>query len=53
VLFLGGKSPQKSWRNNFRVRVRTLTVMDIYALNFMPEPTFPVEPSHKDYNGIA
>ena len=25
----GGKGPQKSWRNNIRVRVRALTVMDI------------------------
>ena len=27
--FLGGKDPQKSWRNNIRVRVRALAVMDI------------------------
>ncbi len=25
----GGKDPQISWRNNIRVRVRALTVMDI------------------------
>ena len=27
--FLGVRGPQKSWRNNIRVRVRALTVMDI------------------------
>jgi hypothetical protein len=26
--FLGVRGPQKSWRNNIRVRVRALTVMD-------------------------
>ena len=39
--FLGVRGPQKSWRNNFRVRVRALTVM---TLNLMSEPGFPVPP---------
>jgi hypothetical protein len=29
VVSLGGKGPQKSWRNNIRAIVRALTVMDI------------------------